>query len=107
MNSKTNPRYTPEGLPVLTTDTVEMHFIEEKRLDRENDESLMAVMETRAKEVFGKNPVLETALERFCKEYGFEGEEELLVQAAGAYVYQLMKRQAEVNGLGKIVEKLE
>ena len=97
MNSKTNPRYTPEGLPVLTDDTVEMHFIEEARLDAGSEDNLMGVMETRAEEIFGQNPVLEKALNRFCRKYGFEGEEELCVKAAGVYVAQLYKRQAEVN----------
>jgi len=32
-------------------------------------------------------------------ENDFKGEDELHVQAAGIYVYQLMKRQAEVNKL--------
>ncbi|GEM_PF-5621934 len=93
------PRYTPEGLPVLTEATVEMHFIEEARLDAGGEESLMRAMETRAKEIFGQNPVLEKALNRFCRKYGIEGEEELLVQAAGVYVAQLYKSQAEVNNL--------
>lgn len=93
------PKYTPEGLPILTKSTLEMHYIEEKRLERETDDGLMRVMETRAKEIFDENPVFEQALEKFCKEYHFEGMDKLCVQAAGVYVYQLMKRQAEVNKL--------
>lgn len=93
------PKYTPEGLPILTKETLDMHFVEEKNLDRETDDGLMKVMETRAKEIFGENPVLEEALDRFCQEYHFEGMDEVYVQAAGVYVYQLMKRQAEVNNL--------
>lgn len=91
--------YTPEGLPILTKGTLDMHFVEEKKLDRETDGGLMKVMERRAKEIFDENPVLEEALDRFCREYNFEGMDEVCVQAAGAYVYQLMKRQAEVNKL--------
>ena len=64
-------KYTPEGLPVLTEDTLDMHFIEEEKLDRETDEGLLKVMERRG-EIFGENSVLEEALDRFCREYGFE-----------------------------------
>ena len=96
-----NRKYTPEGLPVLTNVTLGMHFVEEKKLDRETDDGLMEVMERRAKEIFDENPVLEEALDRFCQEYDFEGIEKEHIQAAGVYIYQLMKRQAEINGLEK------
>lgn len=92
-------KYTPEGLPVLTEETLEMHFVEEKKLDGESEGNLIRVMERRAKEIFGENPVLEKALDKFCRKYGFDGLEEAYVQAAGVYVYQLMKRQAEINKL--------
>lgn len=93
------PKYTPEGLPILTKETLDMHFVEEKKLDRESDDGLLKVMERRAKEIFDENPVLEEALDRFCREYNFEGMDKVCAQAAGVYVYQLMKRQAEVNRL--------
>ena len=94
-----NQKYTPEGLPILTKETLGMHFVEEKKLDRETDDGLIEVMERRAKEIFNENPVLEGALDKFCREYNFEGMDEVCAQAAGVYVYQLMKRQAEVNKL--------
>ncbi|OGJ21600.1 hypothetical protein A3K73_02905 [Candidatus Pacearchaeota archaeon RBG_13_36_9] len=93
------PKYTPEGLPVLTRKTLEMHFVEEEKLDKESDDGLMKVMERRAEEIFGENPVLEEALDRFCKKYSLDGLEEAYAQAAGIYVIQLMKRQAEINKL--------
>ena len=91
--------YTPEGLPVLTKETLEMHYLEEQKLDHEGEEGLMKVMEERADGIFGENPYLEVALERFSKDYGLDGVEKLCAQAAGVYVYQLLKRQAEVNRL--------
>ncbi|MFA5061098.1 MAG: hypothetical protein WC494_02185 [Candidatus Pacearchaeota archaeon] len=94
--------YTPEGLPILTIETIEMHYLEEQRLDREREEGLMKVMEDQADEIFGENPFLEVALERFTQEYGLHGDEKLCVQAAGVYVYQLLKRQAEINGLERL-----
>jgi hypothetical protein len=92
-------KYTPEGLPVLTRATIDMYFIEEDKLDRETDGGLMKVMETRAREIFGKNPVLAQAIGRFCKEYSCKGMDAMLAQTAGVFVYELLKRQAEVNKL--------
>ena len=94
-----NQKYTSEGLPVLTKDTLEMHFIEEEQLDKETDAGLIKTMERRAKGIFDENPLIQGALDKFCREYDFKGEDKLHVQAAGIYVYQLMKRQAEVNRL--------
>jgi hypothetical protein len=95
----TNPKYTQEGLPVLTQETVTMHFVGEKTLDAEGETGLLRVMQERAEEIFGQNPVLDTALEQFCRKYHFRGITECYVQAAGLYVYQLLKRQAEINKL--------
>ena len=94
-----NQKYTPEGLPILTRETLNMHFIEEKKLDKETDAGLIKTMEKRAEEIFDENPFIQSALDKFCREYNFKGEDELHVQAAGVYIYQLLKRQAEVNKL--------
>ncbi len=95
----TNKKYTPEGLPILTRETLNMHFIEEKKLDKETDTGLIEIMERRAEGIFNENPFIQSALDKFCREYDFKGEDELHVQAAAVYVYQLLKRQAEVNKL--------
>ena len=100
-------RYTPEGLPILTESTVDMHFVEEARLDTQSENNLLSVMETRAEETFRANPVIEKALDRFCQLYGFEGMDELTIKVAGLYIYQLLKKQAEVNRLNDLTERLK
>jgi hypothetical protein len=102
MTNKNFPKYTPEGLPILTRDTINMYFIEEKKLDREDDNSFFKTLERRADETFSQNPLLEPALKRFCKEYGFNDSDAVEIEnikAAGVFVYELLKRQAEVNKL--------
>lgn len=94
-----NQKYTPEGLPILTKDTLDMHFVEEEKLDRGSEDSLIKALEGRAEKIFSGNSVFEKAMDRFCNEYDIEGVEELIARAAGDYVYRLLSRQAEVNRL--------
>ena len=101
MERESNNKYTPEGLPVMTKSTLEMYFIEEERLDKENEDSFLKTLEKRADEVFSKNPLLEPALSRFCKTYSLDEMETEFIKGAGVFVYELLKRQAQINNLEK------
>ncbi len=91
-----NERYTPEGLPVLAQDTIDLFFRDNEQFDREGFESVLKNIERLTGHLSSTNPQVTKALDRFADEYCSD---RFATYLAGVYVYELLKRQAEVNKL--------
>jgi len=91
-----NQKYTPNGLPVITQDTIDLFFRDNAQIDREGFDSVLKNIERLTEHLSSTNPHITKALDRFAQEYGANRFESYL---GGIFVYELLKRQAEVNRL--------
>jgi len=90
------PKYTSEGLPVISQDTIRVFFRDDERREKEGLSSVIKDLFENSEHIGKTQPSFDKALDRFAEEYHID---KLAVYGVGCFVYNLLIRQAEINSL--------